>query len=442
MYEQFYGLSARPFQLMPDPRLLFESRDHVRALSYLLYGLERCEGFVVITGDVGTGKTLLLQSLLLELSGRDQAIARVAMANLGADSVVPAVTAAFGLPYEGRGKLELLDALVRRLQSYQGEGALLIVDEAQACSVEALEELRALANLQAEGQALIQIALIGQTELRDLLAMPSMSHLRQRIVAAHHLQPLAADEVRGYIEHRLQRVAWNDDPQIDADLHPRIHDWSGGVPRRINMLMDRMLLYGFIEELHHLTLHDLNTVIDEFEQELGSHPLIWKDGDEAGANASAGNEPIAAGRLDALGERMRHMEDALRNAVGGKRMEELLAQHRIDIENRAVIDAELRLQCLEGAFADVKAELRQSQSQSPGQSQSQSDTGRTPQTRREARSANVDFIDQIRPGAGRDAYDAPTREEDDPVGMPDEEWIEDYAIRPSRLFFWRRRNNE
>lgn len=432
MYEKFYHFTSRPFQLMPDPRLLFESRDHVRALSYLLYGLERGEGFVVVTGDVGTGKTLLLQSLLLELSGRNLVMARVAMANLGAESVVPAVAAAFGLPYRDRGKLELFDALVGRLQASRNRGALLIVDEAQACSVEALEELRVLGNLQAGGQALIQIALIGQTELRDLLATPSMSHLRQRVVAAHHLQPLAVDEIRGYIEHRLQRVGWNADPEIDPDVYPRVHDWSGGVPRRINMLMDRVLLYGFLEELHHVGVVELNTVIEEFEQELGANPMVWKEGGEAVANTPHADAVLDPGRLEALGERLRHMEQALRNAVGGRRMEELLAAHRVDLENRAVIEAERRLACLERVFAEVEAELKRGES--------------TPNAAPEAPppdATSADAIDQIRPAASRDNVAAHNQKEDElPPFGPDDDWVDDFEIRPSRLLFWRRRHRD
>lgn len=432
MYENFYRFTSRPFQLMPDPRLLFESRDHVRALSYLLYGLERGEGFVVVTGDVGTGKTLLLQSLLLELSGRNLVMARVAMANLGAESVVPAVAAAFGLPYMDRGKLELFDALVGRLQASRGRGALLIVDEAQACSVEALEELRVLGNLQAGGQALIQIALIGQTELRDLLATPSMSHLRQRVVAAHHLQPLAVDEIRGYIKHRLQRVGWNADPEIDPDVYPRVHDWSGGVPRRINMLMDRVLLYGFLEELHHVGVVELNTVIEEFEQELGANPMVWKEGNAAIFDTSRADAALGPGRLEALGERLRDMEQALRNAVGGRRMEELLTTHRVDVENRAVIEAERRLTCLEGVFADVEAELRQGE-----------DAPRaTPEAPPPTQPTSVNDVDRNRPAASRDDTQAPPQKEVLSPLSPEEDWIDDFEIRPSRLFFWRRRHRD
>lgn len=350
MYENFYNLSARPFQLMPDPRLLFESRDHKRALSYLLYGLERHEGFVVITGDVGMGKTLLVQTLLDELRTRNLAIARVAMANLDAKAVLPTVASAFGLPHKSRSKIELLDALVARLMPTQTSGALLIVDEAQTCNLEALEELRAISNLQADGRALLQVFLVGQTDLRDSLSAPVMAHLRQRIVASHHLQPLDADEGRAYIRHRLEMVGWEDVPHFSEDVYSVAHRWSRGVPRRLNLLMDRFLLYGYLEQRVDLSGEDLRVVISEFEDEFAGDDFAFGNAPNGAATNVAA---VSNQSLDALNERIAGIEQALRNAFGDTRAAELMDKHQARMENREVLAAQMRIARLEGLLEEL-----------------------------------------------------------------------------------------
>src|SRR5699024_3432104 len=242
MYEAFYNLSAGPFQLMPDPRFLFPSQGHKRALSYLLYGLQRREGFVVITGDIGIGKTLLVQTLIDEIGGRNLSVARVAMANLHADGVLPVVASAFGLANESRSKVALHNDLVAKILPTYDRGALVVVDEAQTCTPAALEELRAISNLQAHGRALLQVFLVGQSELRNTLAHPRMEQLRQRGVTSYHLRPLDVDELRDYVQHRLTAPGWRSEPALADAIYPHVHAWTHGVPRRINLLMDRLLL--------------------------------------------------------------------------------------------------------------------------------------------------------------------------------------------------------
>lgn len=350
MYERFYSLKSRPFQLMPDPRLLFESRTHTRALSYLIYGMERREGFVVITGDIGTGKTLLLQTLLGQLQTRHMSVARIATANLDAEAVIASVAGAFGVSFKGQSKFELMDALVARLAGGRGRGSLLIVDEAQTCTVEALEELRAISNLQAGGQALIQVVLVGQTELRQMLAGPQMSHLRQRIVASHHLLPLDADEISGYIEHRLTRAGWQKDQlEFGLDVYERVLDWSGGIPRRINLLMDRFLVFGFLEEKRILLLEDLEIVIGEFEDEFGHDDLLV----DLPSNDVEPRPDEGDGQVRALNERIVALEHALRTAHGNEKAAALLARHEPHVDREALIGAMLRIDRLERAMADA-----------------------------------------------------------------------------------------
>jgi putative secretion ATPase (PEP-CTERM system associated) len=274
MYEEFYKFSGKPFQLTPDVRFLFPSAGHKRALSYLLYGLEQREGFVVITGDVGTGKTLLIQALYKELSGRHMLTANIASANLDAPDVVPAVASAFGQNIQGRGKVALIEDLKRDLllSCQQGEGALLIVDEAQTLTPAALEELRVLSNMEVGGRALVQIFLVGQTELLATVRGGRMEQLKQRVIAWYKLEALSEEETRNYIIYRLRAVGWRNAPGIAQDVFGLVHQWTGGVPRRINMLMDRVLLYGYLEELHFIDRQSMQIVIGEMEEEMGGAP--------------------------------------------------------------------------------------------------------------------------------------------------------------------------
>lgn len=270
MYETFYKLRGKPFRLTPDPELLFPSKGQKRAMSYLLYGLELGEGFVMITGAVGTGKTLLIQKLLADLAQRNIAIASIASANLDGEDILPAVAAEFGLPFEGRSKESLLQALKQHLTTLatRHTHALLVVDEAQTLTPAALEMLRILSNLEQKGRALMQVFLVGQTELRQTIVDHHMEQLRQRIVASYRLEPLDAEESHAYILHRLNAVGWNQDPTLDPAVFSSIQQASRGIPRKINLIMDRLLLYGFLEEAHALDRTAITTVLDEMREEM------------------------------------------------------------------------------------------------------------------------------------------------------------------------------
>ena len=274
MYEAFYKLNGKPFQLTPDPDLLFPSRGHKRAMSYLLYGLEQAEGFVVITGAVGTGKTLLVQALLHKLASRHMAVANIASANLDGPEVLPAVASAFKLPYEGRSKEELLQAIKRHLVFLRANRirALLVVDEAQTLTPTALEVLRILSNLETHGMALLQVFMVGQTKLRRMIIANHMEQLRQRIIVSYQLDALLLEESEAYILHRLRAVGWRDDPVLSPGLFVQVHRSSGGIPRRINLLMDRLLLYGYLEERHTLDQHALAVVLEEMHEEIAGVP--------------------------------------------------------------------------------------------------------------------------------------------------------------------------
>lgn len=274
MYQSFYKLHGKPFQLTPDPAMLFPSKGHKRAMAYLLYGFEKGEGFVMITGAVGTGKTLLVQKLFEELAHRNIAIASVASANLDGDDILPAVASAFELPYEQRSKEALLQDVKQYLFSLQARKthALLVVDEAQTLTPAALEMLRILSNFELKGQALLQIFLVGQAELRRTIISNHMEQLRQRIIASHRLEPMGEEESRAYILHRLRAVGWNDDPHLPPETFVGIYQASRGIPRKINLIMDRLLLHGYLEELHRLGPTALTVVLDEMADEMAGLP--------------------------------------------------------------------------------------------------------------------------------------------------------------------------
>ena len=274
MYQAFYKLHGKPFQLTPDPAMLFPSKGHRRAMSYLLYGFEQGEGFVVITGAVGTGKTLLIQKLFEQLRHRNIVIASIASANLDGDDILPAVAAALDLPYEQRSKEALLQDVKRHLTALHSRQthALLVVDEAQTLTYAALEMLRILSNLQTNGHALLQIFLVGQTELRRTIISNRMEQLRQRIIASHRLDPMSEDECRAYIVHRLRAVGWNNDPSLTPDIFAGVFRASRGIPRKINLIMDRLLLNGYLEGLHELDQAALTMVLDEINEEMAGVP--------------------------------------------------------------------------------------------------------------------------------------------------------------------------
>lgn len=266
MYESYYGLSDAPFRLNPDPAFLFESVGHRRALANLEYGIHKREGFIVLTGDVGTGKTTLVLKLLQRLATEPITAVQIVSTLLDADDVLRWVAAAFGVEPAGADKASLLNQLIQYFVALDSAGkrALLIVDEAQNLTGPAIEELRMLSNYQIGNRSLLQTFLIGQPEFRDVIASPALHQLRQRVLASYHLGPLDASEIRGYVEHRLNQAAWNGHPTVDVDAYAAVYRITEGVPRRINALFDRVLLAGFLNEQDLVTAAD----VDEAAAEL------------------------------------------------------------------------------------------------------------------------------------------------------------------------------
>jgi putative secretion ATPase (PEP-CTERM system associated) len=269
MYEGFYHLNGKPFQLSPDPRFFFSSRTHRRAMSYLVYGAHQGEGFIVITGEVGAGKTMLARMLARKLESQNLVMAQVVSTQLEADDMVRMVTSAFGLPHDDS-KARLLRSLEQFLLGCykQGRRALLLVDEAQNLPLRSVEELRMLSNFQHDDKPLLQSFLLGQPEFRRTLQSPALEQLRQRVIASCHLGPIEESETKAYITHRLKLVGWNGDPSFGEDTFPAIHQYSGGIPRKINLVCDRLLLSGRLDEKHSLTAREVAGVIADLQEEF------------------------------------------------------------------------------------------------------------------------------------------------------------------------------
>lgn len=272
MYESYFKFRSKPFQLNPDPAFFYGSRGHRRAMAYLEYGLHQSEGFIVITGEIGAGKTTIVRSLLEHLDPEKVVAANLVSTQIDASDVLRMVANAFGLPNRTLDKAGLLLALESFLvqTTALGKRALLIVDEAQNLTADAVEELRMLSNFQLEDHALLQSFLVGQPEFRDIMQSAEMQQLRQRVIASYHLGPLDSEETRSYIEHRLHHVGWTDDPLFDPAAFGVIYGYTGGIPRRINTLCDRLLLGAFLAERHTIGEQDVREVIDELKEEFAS----------------------------------------------------------------------------------------------------------------------------------------------------------------------------
>jgi putative secretion ATPase (PEP-CTERM system associated) len=252
MYTDHYGLTDRPFQLTPDARFWFDSRSHRKAMAYLGYGLAQGEGFIVITGDVGAGKSTLVAHLMATIDRARLNAVNIVSTQVDGDDMLRLAAQKMGIATDGVAKARLLELVEQHLdeQARAGKRTLLIVDEAQNLGHSALEELRMLSNYPIGGQALLQIFLLGQPEFReDMAASEGLEQLRQRVIATHHLDPMDPEEIEGYMLHRLAIAGWQGRPTFAADTFAAIYRHTDGVPRRVNQLATRLLLFASVEGL-------------------------------------------------------------------------------------------------------------------------------------------------------------------------------------------------
>jgi len=335
MYDEFYSLKGRPFRLSPDPRFLFRSKVHSKALAYLRYGLQTGEGFVVITGGVGTGKTMLARLILSKINKSRIIAVELVASRLESDDMLRLVAAALGLAHQGLPKSTLL----RNIEAYlmararEGKRVLLLVDEVQNLSRGAMEELRMLSNFQVGEKSLLQTFLLGQDEFRQLLQSAGMEQLRQRIIASFHLGPLNRDEVKEYILHRLNLCGWEGDPRFHDDVFDRIYDYTSGVPRRINKVCDRVLLHGSIEELHEIGVRDIDTVIEDEMQEI--HAIV---------DVARKSSPIA--------------DEAIPQTLHDGNVHSLRADNTPSNEDRRLLDLEKKIDLLEKAMRNDRMRIQ------------------------------------------------------------------------------------
>lgn len=291
MYDQYYNLSSRPFQLTPDPQFYFESATHRKALSYLGYGLAQGEGFIVITGEVGAGKSTLVSHLMQSVDKARLTAATIVTSQLDGLDMVHMTAESFGIDTRGLDKAATLKSIENFLhaEARAGRRCLLVVDEAQNLSVDALEELRMLSNFQLGSSALLQIFLLGQPEFRDLVRdAPELEQLRQRVIATHHLEPMDANEVEPYIVHRLSRAGWNGRPEVTADAYAVLFAETAGVPRKLNTLMNRVMLMGAVEQVDTLDGRMVGAVIADmagkpfaYEAPMSAHAPVQETAPEA-----------------------------------------------------------------------------------------------------------------------------------------------------------------
>lgn len=316
MYDSFYKFVAKPFQLSPDPKFFFGSSVHRRALAYLKYGLEQGEGFIVITGEIGAGKTTLVRTLLEDVSKRNITAIQLVSTQLEAEDLLRHIATAFDVQSDGASKAQLLRNIevFLKYQAAQGRRVVLLVDEAQNLPQRSLEELRMLSNFQYSDKPLLQSFLIGQPEFRQVLDRPENEQLKQRVIATYHLGPMGISEIRGYIEHRLKCVGWKGDPGLNDSAYEAIFKFTDGIPRKINVLCDRLMLYSSLERLHEIEGSTVEAVQKEMIGSLSpAKPVVMGDatGQSGQASGAMTTDPTRYDTLELLERRVLSLEQQI-----------------------------------------------------------------------------------------------------------------------------------
>ena len=270
MYEDFYGLKALPFNITPDPRYLYFSNGHREAFEHIVFGITQKKGFVQITGEVGAGKSTICRAVLEELDD-DTATALILNPVMTGIQLLRSVLREFDLDDRGNDRVKLTDRLNTFLleQAEADREVVLLIDEAQDMSPDLLEQVRLLSNLETDDRKLLQIILVGQPELRTMLASDELRQLSQRITVRYHLEPIRRDEIKAYVLHRLQVAGSNGRPSFTPAAYRAIHRHSRGVPRLINAVCDKALLVGYVEGRDHLGYWQVRRAVKELRGRRG-----------------------------------------------------------------------------------------------------------------------------------------------------------------------------
>ncbi|MEE4382486.1 MAG: AAA family ATPase [Pseudomonadales bacterium] len=346
MYENHFKLKEKPFRLTPDARFFFPSAQHKRALAFLEYGLIEGEGFIVITGDPGTGKSTLVSTLIAERKQDPLKVCNIETSRLSEENLLEMLIARFGLRApRSDTKAARLETLRQELTRWHkaGKRALAIIDEAQNLPGDTVEELRMLSNLQGGNRPLLQTFLVGQSSFRERLEQPEFEQLRQRVTAWFHLGPFKAEEIKAYVQHRLVTSGWQLDPRFEASAWPAIHVHTGGIPRLINILADRLLLYCFLENAHEIDRRVVDLVAEETNLKPPRHLQEGPPPREARARppAPACPPPREDTRLElpmALHERLSALEDRIKYTERRIRLDLSIVRRMLQARNGKLDD--------------------------------------------------------------------------------------------------------
>ena len=362
MYEKFYGLSEKPFHIVPNPHFLYLSQKHQHALTYLEYGIREGMGFILLTGEIGTGKTTLIRHMLNQIEAEIE-VAVIFNTNVSANQLLSLILQEFELEADAVDKARNLDRIYQFLiRKYASRSrVLLIIDEAQNLSDEVLEEVRMLSNLQADDTLLLQIMLVGQPELKAKLKRPGLAQLTQRIAVNYHLMPLNREETGVYIVSRLEKVGGKAD-LFTQEAVDEIYRASNGTPRSINLLCDSALVYGFADELPAIDKNIVLQVLEDKGDLAGPGEQLRTTAVEAAAPAAiaaAGELTMFAERLAALEKLVQELRfqlalqhDELEKQAGGSR-DDLVRQLTVDLANERRKNEKLLLE-----FGRVKERLK------------------------------------------------------------------------------------
>jgi len=293
MYKSYFHLREKPFDILPNPTYLYLSRTHKQALTYFRYGLKERLGFVLLTGEVGSGKTTLVRELIRTMN-TEMALARVFNTRVSAEELIAMINEDFGIDTAGKGKVLMLkDLYAHLIKEYeQGRHPVLIIDEAQNLSPDVLEEVRMLSNLETDKAKLLQIIIVGQPELGQVLARPEMRQLRQRISLVCNIKPLTRQETEEYILHRLTIAGNRNAVSFQTDAFDAIFNATGGIPRQINTLCNFLLLSAFTEERRDVTKELVKDVAAELGLAENERSMEYDDQGLNRRQASEKNGPI------------------------------------------------------------------------------------------------------------------------------------------------------